>query len=645
MTLSLFAFFHLNLMFSSIEEERRPEVIRTAYWPLLDLPRRIGAPIGIEATGLTLEIIRGIDPDWIAVLKDRMAEGRIEFIGSGYAQIIGPLCPSHIVAKNLDLGTRTYVEILGSRPKLALVNEQAYSGGLVPHYLAQDYEAILMDWDNIATHHPDWPPETRFKPRRALGADGSAIGLLWTQTLSFQRLQRFAHGDISLDDYLAAIYAFQGPSPRTVCVYSNDAEVFDMRPGRLQTEDHLSGESEWERIAEAWERLNQTPGVRFIAPSVALERLDPLSTPLQLETPGYPIPVKKQPKYNIARWGVAGRDNLMINAACERISHAAASRQDIAPQDWKAICKLWSSDFRTHIRDARWSHFRHELQAAQKTWDCPAPSRPKPNPQGTRINDKRWITVETPALHAVLNRRRGLALQSFAKRGDGAPPMLVSLLHGHFQDIALQADWYSGNIVFEAMDGPKVTDLEWADTTAWDCPESGAHVLETVIPTRKGSIFKRLSFHATDPRLDVDLVFDWPEPGRGSLRAAHLLLNPEAFHWPSLTLETANGGPVPEQFAIGRSQFDHAAAVSFQVSATTGLGATSGIVQIFDRKRRFSIEIDRAVAPLMVMAHNTQTPQGPFCRILLSALETDDTRKPDPGPAPPLHVRYALVLD
>jgi hypothetical protein len=44
-TLNLFALFHLNLAFSSIEEENRAEVIRRCYWPLLDLAQAHG-PIG-----------------------------------------------------------------------------------------------------------------------------------------------------------------------------------------------------------------------------------------------------------------------------------------------------------------------------------------------------------------------------------------------------------------------------------------------------------------------------------------------------------------------------------------------------------------------------------------------------------------------
>jgi hypothetical protein len=645
MTLNLFAFFHLNLMFSSIGEERRQEVIEKAYWPLLDLPRRIGAPIGVEASGLTLEIVRDLDPKWISALKDRIAERRIEFIGSGYAQLIGPLAPAPVNARNLSLGMTAYREILNVQPDLALVNEQAYSCGLIRGYLDNGYRALLMDWDNLSPHHPEWPAETRFRPRRALGADGEAIGLLWTQTLTFQRLQRFAHGDISEDEYLASILDLRAQSSRTLCLYSNDAEVFDVRPGRLHTEDRITVESEWDRIARAWSYLARAQDTRFVAPSAALATLDPKSTPLGLETAAYPVPVKKQPKYNIARWAVAGRDNLAVNAACERLTQTLVRSDAASEQDWKSLCRLWSSDFRTHIGEARWTAFRRDLRDAQKLWDCPPAPIPERAVTAPADVSDRWVDVQTPSIAARLNRRRGLALQSIAKQGDTRPPMMLSLLHGHFQDISFQADWYSGNAVFESLDGPKVADLDWAETYTARCPATQSVTLETEIPTRKGPIFKRLRFDAVKPRMDVDLVFRWPDAGRGSLRAAHFLLNPTAFDWPNLRLETANGGETREVFAIGAATFDHSAAVSFQVSATTGLGATDGHVRIFDGTRAVSIYIDRTVAPLLVMAHNTPTAQGPFCRIMLSAMETDDTRKPDPGPAPPLHIRYAIELD
>src|SRR2546430_12872243 len=82
--LDFFALFHLNLAFSSIAEEQRAEVIRSCYWPLLALAEAHG-PIGIEATGFTLEEIVARDPAWIDGLRNLIAEGKVEFIGSGQA--------------------------------------------------------------------------------------------------------------------------------------------------------------------------------------------------------------------------------------------------------------------------------------------------------------------------------------------------------------------------------------------------------------------------------------------------------------------------------------------------------------------------------------------------------------------------------
>ena len=79
--LSAFAFFHLNLAFSSIEEARRADVIARCYWPLLDLAER--HVIGMEISAFTLEEIAARDAAWIARARALIAEGRIELIGSG----------------------------------------------------------------------------------------------------------------------------------------------------------------------------------------------------------------------------------------------------------------------------------------------------------------------------------------------------------------------------------------------------------------------------------------------------------------------------------------------------------------------------------------------------------------------------------
>src|SRR5262249_45276507 len=221
-TLQLFALFHLNLAFSSIEEEQRGEVIARCYWPLLRLAEQFG-PIGIEATGFTLEEIAARDPEWIGRARALIQAGRIELIGSGYAQMIGPLVPARVTEENLKLGNEIYRRLLGVTPAIALINEQAHASGLVGLYLDAGYRAIAMDWDNPGTAHPGWHGETRYLPQRALGADGRSIALLWTNTVAFQKLQRFVHRDIEIASYLDYVRSQQALSRRALCVYASDA--------------------------------------------------------------------------------------------------------------------------------------------------------------------------------------------------------------------------------------------------------------------------------------------------------------------------------------------------------------------------------------------------------------------------------------
>ena len=210
--LRVFAFFHLNIAFSSIEEEQRGEVIARCYWPFLRLAERTG-PIGMEISGYTLEEIAGRDPEWIGRARSLIAQGRIELIGSGYSQMIGPLVPARVTAENLRLGHVIYERLLGVRPRLALINEQAYAAGLVGLYLDAGYDAIIMDWENPAADHPEWKAETQYLPQRALGTDGREIALIWSNTTLFQQLQRFAHGDIGLDRYLGFVRGRGGAKP------------------------------------------------------------------------------------------------------------------------------------------------------------------------------------------------------------------------------------------------------------------------------------------------------------------------------------------------------------------------------------------------------------------------------------------------
>jgi hypothetical protein len=543
-----------------------------------------------------------------------------------------------------------------------------------------------MDWDNPGAEHPEWDAETRYRPNRALGADGRSIGLLWTNTVAFQKLQRFAHGDIERDGYLDYVRSQSGDMPRALCVYASDGEIFDFRPGRYKTEEANSGQ-EWLRMGEAFSALAGEPGTALLAPSEILAGLDLGLPPLRLETPSVPVPVKKQRKYNLSRWAVTGRDDLGINAACQRIytGLVSANADDTA---WKELCYLWSSDFRTHITDKRWHAFTQRLRKAEEKWaiastqqsspppcgevasiplhssgmdrvgadadtradnsTTPSTQNPPParadaratSPQGGGDRATRYLDIVTPALRARLDQRRGLAIDLLHFTGHAAPT-LGGLPHGHFDDIALQADWYTGDCVFEAPGEHKITDLERCIGRTTHHPDGGATVT-TTIATPKGPIEKTLHFHAGKPQVDFALTFHWLDWGRGSLRLGHFTLLPEAFDKRKLTFTTHNGGSVSETFTLADQTVEHGAPVSFLVSASHGIGMTEGVVEISDEETRLTISVDREIAPLLGLVTHREAGNSLFCQVILSALELDETRKPDAYQCGPRRFHFSV---
>ncbi|RMH08904.1 MAG: glycoside hydrolase family 57, partial [Nitrospirae bacterium] len=99
--IQIYAIFHLNLAYSSLEDYQRSEVIQQCYWPLFRLARKHDLPFGFEASGYTLEVLSAEDSQCFQELRWLVTEGSCEFIGSGYAQIIGPLVPAEVNRKNL----------------------------------------------------------------------------------------------------------------------------------------------------------------------------------------------------------------------------------------------------------------------------------------------------------------------------------------------------------------------------------------------------------------------------------------------------------------------------------------------------------------------------------------------------------------
>jgi len=627
--LQLFAIFHLNLLYSSIEEAQRPEVVRCCYWPLLHLIEKTGAAMGIEASGLTLEAAAAIDPSWIASLRRLVADGRCELVGSGYAQLIGPLVPAAVNAANLRFGHEVYERRLGHRPQLAFVNEQAYSAGLIRHYLDAGYTAIVTEWDNAARAHPHWDAEWRYYPQIALGQHGESIRFLWNTAIAFQQFQRYAHADSTLDEYLAYLGRHVSDRPRALAMYGNDAEVFDFRPGRYHTEAALGSHSEWLRIEQLLTAIGADARFRLIRPSDALALGDDehASKPLHLESPEDPTPVKKQRKYNITRWAVTGRDDIGVNTRCwRRYAELAA---DPAPRDaeWRDLCELWSSDFRTHITDARWDAYRARLRSrvGARAPD-PLAITPANLPRGGAL-----VTLQNDDVTLVLNARRGLAIHSLAFAAVGPEPICGTLAHGFYDDIHWGADFYSGMLVVEAPGRPKLTDLNRVEpATGHD--GTGALVAMSTQQTALGPIIK--TWRVAGATVELTYRLEWPEIPVGSLRLGDVTLNPGAFERASLFYRTHNGGVDVETFPVDGHRVDHGSAVSFLVSASHAVGITGGVIELGDRRRAVRVRVDKSASALVGLVRYEAIGDVFFFRVSFSAAEIDETRRPIPLEAP-----------
>jgi hypothetical protein len=650
--MQLYLMFHLNLAYSSIEEEEWPEVIRKCYWPLLRLTRNLDIPLGIEASGYTLETAAAIDPGWIEEFRRLTRHGPAEFIGSGYAQIIGPLVPSEVNRINLALGNQIYERFLGFLPQIALVNEQAYSAGLIPHYLEAGYRAIIMEWDNPARFHPEWNSSWRYLPQRACGRQGEAIPIIWNKSIAFQKFQRYAHGEIEISEYLDYLNRHRGEAPRVFPLYGNDAEIFDFRPHRYSTEPYIE-EGEWQRIESLLRLLRGDPDFSFIRPSQVLNLLEVpgAGNRLRLESPEQPVPVKKQNKYNINRWAVAGRDNPKINTECWKVYRALRRNPKAPAETWKELCYLWSSDFRTHITDRRWETFLarlgkmkraagEDLGGRDSSWGSRIPGDALPT-DIKMIREKKNLVFETDLLKISLNCQRGLAVDSLIFKEVVERPLIGTLPHGFFDAIEWGADYYTGHLILEIPGGPKVTDLNRVDPEiGWE-PDRKILNVAGNIGTPLGPIRKSILVEL-DGGVHIAYALEWPELPSGSLRLGHVTLNPFAFDSSRLYFAAANGGPCVERFLCSGRKIEHGRPVSFLVSASEALGMTEGRLEMGDPSCRVVIQTDPSAGSLV--AQITFVPVGPhyFFRAAFSASELDDTV---PGYAHPRSaLKYAIRI-
>jgi len=618
-------------MYSSIDEADRVEVIDTCYYPLLELADS-GIPIAVEIPGITLEIINDLRPAWVNKFRLQLADQRIELVGSGYSQIIGPLVPAEVNYWNQKIGLDLYQHLLGIRPEIALVNEMAYSAGIADIYHQAGYRGIIMEWNNPRKYHPEWSPEILYNPQTVRTAGHELILLIWSDSISFQKFQRYSHGDLEFSKLLNYLKEHSAPSDRFFPLYSNDVEIFDYRPGRYKTEADIGdGISEWQRIRILYEKLSSHPDFEL----VGLNRVLPTEltgdmVPIVLEDSIQPIPVKKQEKYNINRWALSGRADFNINTICHRLYKNLSKHDRLdSTSNWKQLCYLWSSDFRTHITEARWAAYLDQLTDFEKMIferngdDSDASVIHSETFDGSVIKHSAdHIELDTSHVNLQLNPGRGNTIKSCVFRELDSKPLFGTIEHGYYEDISLSADFYSGHCIITPPAKHKITDLEPVEVEVTQ--QTGGIHLYSEFQEHQLSISTEISTDLDSVNITKKLRL--PSRIPATIHPVHITLIPDSWDRDSLFFAVKNGGAEYEHFRLGRKPIQHRGLHSALISSLHSLGATDGKLFVGDKDKRLCFQHDPAVGA--VLPGITYLPIGRenfFFRIIYSALELDET--------------------
>ena len=638
-----FSLFHLNLTYSSITVEQRDLVIQRCYEPLLDLVNDGKFQIGIELNAWTLKTISDINPDWVQRFKSLLSSGKCELIGSGYVQLIGPLVPHDVNIFNQKYGMEEYERLLNVRPELALVNETAYSSGMVGVYKQVGYKGIILDRDNIALALGQQSVGSAMSCYADSG-NGEELPVLWSDSFLFQKFQRYAHGDIRLKDYLEYFKVRSNNTTTPLSIYCNDAEIFDHRPGRFDEESPLANESEWHRIKRLYQTLSDDLKVKWLSPSRALELQCQTDnkTPQQLTSAQHPIPVKKQAKYNISRWAISGRNDLWINTICHRIYQALKNKAlNDDSHKWRSLCECWASDLRTHITAERWDKACQKIGTLAK--DAGASTNinnklPDINANITDVSEIQkagfsieydpeeiLLSIRSKKLQLVLNLRRGLAIDSLAFLQHDLVPVIGTLPHGYFQSIELGADFYSAGTVVElTKEHSRITDLERVHPKLF--LDNDNLRIRVEISTELGPIEKEVCISKNKEKVGLSVAFPgWQRP-YGTVRVNTLTLLPKAFT-SLLNVKMTNGGTSPEMIHL-KDDCEHQIPASSLVSASAGLGGESGELEIGDKGRGIRVNWKPSQCAAFPMLSHKESPPAALTRLFFSLSEVDETFKP-----------------
>ncbi len=318
------------------------------------------------------------------------------------------------------------------------------------------------------------------------------------------------------------------------------------------------------------------------------------------------------------------------------------------------LCELWGSDFRTNTIDEKFAWFQNRLgwlkieterllgnhteRTPLLSWvyggnfSAPGTSAHAaeeaflPEGAGAAIESNgKVLRVDTGTVVAEFMEAKGHALKSLAFPQVFSGALIGTLPHGHYEDISLGADFFSGHFIHTSREGRKTTDLGASSAAVKESFDKVT--VEIRAHLELGTLLKRYELSKTGPEVKVSYRLKVNGLAASSLRTGIFTFIPSAFDRDTLWFETVNGGAGAERFYLKGHKLTHDEPVSQSVSASSCLGATDGWLRIGDSSKSIEIQTDKSKLFTVPMLKYLELPDEDsfFLRVYHSLGEVDDT--------------------
>lgn len=597
-------------MFSGLKEKDRIKIIENSFCKLLKLVKKKNIKVGISITGISLEIINTIKPEIINELRKLIEMGNVEIIASGYSQVVQPLVPYEINKINLKLGISCYKSILNTTPNTAINCEGVYSNSAAKVIEEYKFKNLLVEWNNFYKANDIKNIDLKYKCPQI---KNTKLNLIWYNSINFQLFQRYVKGEINLKDYFNNIKTKNKKG--YICLYCSDAEIFGFNFKRY--DDDKISINPWKRIESL---INEIPKKNLIFTSEI--KKTKLNNKIEITNFRYPLIVKKQDKYNIYRWSNSGKNDSWLNAICFKIFYALKNKSNNEIKNWKKLLYFWSSDFRTHIVNERWTKLMAEIKNFTKRENIKISLDAMSSLSFSKKNHKIKKIINFKNNTLTFDRSKGMSIKNWKIKKKNT---LGTSHFYNFEEIFLGADFYSGNSLIEPLGGKKISDLKNAEIYFQNSKKYKK--LNSCVKNRNYNFLKSYTINKKiNNSLQLETKIITPRRSKERIRLLGLTFDNKIFDKKSLYYSTNLGGKKLERFKI-KDNIDHYKSLNQNITAFNGFVATDGLVIIGDKKRKILVKFDQSLSFLVcqLIYYSNKKIDKYFLRLNFSAQEIDET--------------------